>query len=291
MSTTLVATIAGLFTAFCWGTSDFLAAKSTKKISTLEINFATQVTSLALVGILFFVSGVHIGNEGQLLRIALGSILITTAYLVFVKALSLGLVSIVVPLSNIYPLFTILLSAVFLSTTFKSVQLGAMVGIVVGAALLTYEKNINKVPIQELYREAGLAFTAALIWGVAFFIINPVVREVTWQTINIVGEVFSFLFATLLILVVRKRQAISAVRQSLRFKTPLMVGIVGTTGFFSLYLGSGRAGSLVIPTVLSACGPLVASLWGAIIDKERIGFLKRVGAVIIVAGVIIINTV
>lgn len=55
------------------------------------------------------------------------------------------------------------------------------------------------------------------------------------------------------------------------------------------YMGSDKAGSVVVPTVLSAGGPLVASVLGAIVDKEKIGFYKRVGAVTIVAGIILLN--
>lgn len=47
MSPILVATIAGLATAFLWGTADYLAAKSTKKLSSFQVNFAAGVVCVA----------------------------------------------------------------------------------------------------------------------------------------------------------------------------------------------------------------------------------------------------
>jgi drug/metabolite transporter (DMT)-like permease len=70
---------------------------------------------------------------------------------------------------------------------------------------------------------------------------------------------------------------------------PLTIGVFGSIGAVAIYIGSNRSGSVVIPTVLSAGGPLVASIWAAIFDKEKIGVLKRAGAVIVVAGIIILN--
>jgi drug/metabolite transporter (DMT)-like permease len=289
MSATLVATIAGLITALCWGTSDWLSARSSKKLSTLEINFAVQSTSVVLVGILFLFSNVQVHTLEQLIRICASSVLLTAAYLIFVKALSSGVVGIIVPLGNIYPLFTILLTVVFLKTDFKLAQLGAMVGIVIGAAILAYEKNTRKIPLRELHKETAWALMAAFVWGVAFFILDPVVTQVSWQTISIIGEVASFVFALLLLIVARKQATPRAIRRSLTAKLPLSIGAFGTVGAVAIYIGSNRSGSVVIPTVLSAGGPLVASIWAAVFDKEKIGVSKRVGAVIVVSGIIILN--
>jgi drug/metabolite transporter (DMT)-like permease len=211
------------------------------------------------------------------------------AYLIFVKALSSGVVGIIVPLGNIYPLFTIMLSVAFFKTDFKAAQLAAMIGIVVGVAVLAYEKNTRKIPLKELHKETGLALLAAIIWGVGFFILDPVVTQVSWQTISIVGEAASFVFGLLLLIAARKRGTPQAIRRSLKSRVPLTIGVFGSIGAVAIYIGSNRSGSVVIPTVLSAGGPLVASIWAAIFDKEKIGVLKRAGAVIVVAGIIILN--
>ena len=289
MSAVLIATIAGLITAFCWGSSDWLSARSAKKLSPIEVNFTVQAVSLVIVGFLFLFFGFDPINASQLARVAAGSLLIMTAYLVFVKALSSGIVGIIVPLGNIYPLFTIILTLVFLKVHFGLLQLGAMLSIVLGASLLAYEKNHRKIPLKELHRESILALLAAIIWGVAFFVIEPVVSEVSWQTIAIVSEVVAFTSGFFLVVLTSRTKTWQTIGRSLRSKPALVAGIFGEVGMMALYLGSSHAGSVVIPTVLSAGSPLIASWWGMVVDHEKVGVIKRVGAVVVVAGIIALN--
>ncbi len=291
MSDTLIATLAGLFVALAWGTTDWLTARSSRHYDTLEINFAVQTISLVWAGIIFAFSGLHVDDGVQVFRIALSSALIVIAYLAFIKALSSGVLGIVVPLGNIYPLFTIVLSLVFLSTHIKLVQLIAMLGITLGAALLAYEKNVKKIPFKEMHKETGLALMAAVIWGVGFFVLNPVVGQVSWQTITIISEPTAFILSFLLLVATRRQQTTAAIKRSWQAKMPLLVGLLGTAGMISLYFGSTRAGSVLIPTVLAAAAPLVTSLFGALFEGERLGVLKRVGAVVVVAGIVALNIV
>jgi drug/metabolite transporter (DMT)-like permease len=291
MSPTLIATIAGLITALCWGTSDFLSAKSAKQLTPLEVNLGVQTISIVMVAVLFVFSGLHVANADQFIRISLSSMLVTLAYLIFVKALASGVVGIVVPLSNIYPLITILLTIVFLNAHFKIAQLAAMIIIVLGAALLAYEKSHKKMPWHTMSREIWLALATALVWGLAFFVLDPIVKQVTWQSITIIGEVASFILGLVLIIAVNPRQAKVSIGRSLHSKLPFGVGAIGTIGITALYLGATRSGSVAIPTVLSAGGPLVASFWAATLDHEKLGGLKRAGAVLVVAGVIMLNII
>ncbi|MGH7238990.1 MAG: EamA family transporter, partial [Candidatus Saccharimonadales bacterium] len=186
-------------------------------------------------------------------------------------------------------LFTILLSVIFLSTNFKSSQIAAMIGIVAGAVILAYKRNHKKLPLHQLHKQTILALIAAIVWGIGFFILNPVVNKVSWQSISIISELFAMVFSAVLICATYGRQTLPAIKESLNYKLPLITGIVGEVGMIVFYLGSTKAGSVVIPTVLSAGGPLVASVWAAIIDKEKLGLSKRIGAFAVVAGIVVLN--
>jgi drug/metabolite transporter (DMT)-like permease len=289
MSGTLIATLAGTVTLLCWGTADWLTARSTKHYDTFEINFVVQTVSVILAVVVFFFYGLHVQDTGQVIRIALSSLLIVTAYQLFIQALSSGVLGIIVPIGNIYPLFTIVLSMVFLSTHIKSTQLVAMIGIVLGAALLAYEKNVKKLPFRELHKESGLALTAALIWGLGFFVLNPVVDKVSWQSIVVISETTAFILALLLIVATKRGQTFKAIKGVRQARLPIVVGLLGTTGMVAVFFGSNKAGSVLIPTVLSAGAPLVTSFLGALFESERLGIIKRAGAVIVVAGIIVLN--
>lgn len=144
MSPTLIATTCGVFMAIGFGAGDWLTGKASKKSDKFELNLAAQFYGTLIVLFLLLMPGLKMPTPGQFGIMFLISCLITTAYLFFVKALSTGSVGIVVPLTNIYPLPALLLSFIFIGVTFKNLQIAAMLAIVLGAALLAYEKTIKK---------------------------------------------------------------------------------------------------------------------------------------------------
>ncbi len=175
MNATLVATFAGLITALAWGFGDWLSAKGAKKFDPFQFNFGVSYVNLAVAAGLLAFTHIIVPTPSQLLAIITASVLIPVAYIIFVKALTHGPVGTVVPLGNSYPLITIALSIVILSQAFNAAQVGAMVGIVLGAMLLAYQKNRQQIPLKELHKDTALAVIAAIIWGFGFFVLNSTV--------------------------------------------------------------------------------------------------------------------
>ncbi len=289
MSPTLIATIAGLVTVICWGTSDWLSAKSVKKLRPVEVNFTVQIVSSILMLGLFLVSDIHMPSSGQLVHLGGTALCITVAYTLFVKALASGAVGIIAPIGNSYPLITVALSIILLNVALSLGQVGAMIAIVLGAAALAYEKNHQNIPLRELHRDTLIAVVAAVVWGVGFFLLDPVAGKITWQAMSVTIEVFMLPLALVAMLLAHGRHAVYAAKNALKNKAALIIGVAGTAGGVSLYVGSESAGSVLIPTVISAGGPLVASFLGAVFDNERIGIMKRLGAILLVAGIILLN--
>jgi drug/metabolite transporter (DMT)-like permease len=290
MSATLIATIAGLTAALAWGTGDYLSARATRKLRPIEISLATESITI-LVGIaLYLTDGLHIQTTTQLLHIVAYSICLNTAFLIFLKALSVGAVGIVAPIGNAYPFFTLLLALGFGQAHFNLAELVALLAIIVGAVVLAYEKNHKKIPLKELHHKTILASVAALIWGVGFFILNPVVDQLHWQSVAIVSEICSVIWVSSVFAATTQRTDwVKSVTTAFRSKIAFGAGITGQVGMLAFYFGSGRASNVVIPTVLSGCGTLIASLWSRALDHERIGLIRRVGALLVVAGIIVLN--
>jgi drug/metabolite transporter, DME family len=289
MNATLVATFAGLITALAWGFGDWLSSKAAKKFDPIQINFGVSYMNLVLVAGLLAYGHITVPAPNQLLAIVAAGVLTPVAYVIFVKALRSGPVGIIVPLGNSYPLVTIVLSIVILAQAFNAMQVGAMVGIVLGAMLLAYQKNRQQIPLRELHKDTMLAAVAAILWGLGFFVLNTVVGHVNWQTIALFMEIVMFGVAAAALLFVHGSNAPVLIKQALSSKIILAGGFVGAVGFVSLYVGSDYAKSAVIPTVLSGCSTLVAAALGAVFEHERLGAAKRAGAVLVVAGIIILN--
>jgi uncharacterized membrane protein len=60
-------------------------------------------------------------------------------------------------------------------------------------------------------------------------------------------------------------------------------------GSIAFYLGAGYSGSVVIPAVIASASPLVTSLMAHIKDKEKLSVYKRIGALVIVLGLMLLN--
>ncbi|HSX45728.1 MAG TPA: DMT family transporter [Candidatus Saccharimonadia bacterium] len=289
MNGTLIATFAGLVTAFCFGAGDWLTPRSKRKLAPYEISFAVYLIGMLMYSLLFLGFSPHWPAVGQSLQLIGASLLISIGYVVFVKALTEGAVGIVVPLSGVYPLVTLLLSVVFLSQDFKYLQILAMGLIVVGSVLLAYEKNHQKMPLRQLHKATILTFVAVVLWGVGFFIINPLVPKLQWQVILIITEVVGFIFSAVVAVAVYRSETYAVVKRAVTDKIIAVAGILLATGALALYLGASHAGSVIVPTVLSSLSPLISSGLGAVVDHEQLGWLKRLGAVVAVTGIIVLN--
>jgi drug/metabolite transporter (DMT)-like permease len=159
----------------------------------------------------------------------------------------------------------------------------------IGAGALAYEKNHHKVPLKELHRDTALAFLACVIWGFGFFMLDPVVSQISWQALIVTSEIVFTVIAAVLLLAVHGRDSYRLASKVAKSRTALLVGLAGASGLIALYFGSNKAGNIIIPAVLSSLAPLVASLWGALLDDEKIGLFKRAGAVILVGGIVLLN--
>lgn len=292
MNSILIASLAGFFTAVCWGSTDWLISKASKRFNKFEINFDVQLMSIVIMWPILLVVGKPLPNAHQMLVLALVAVMFIGAMLAFIKALSSGLAGVVVPLSNTYALITLVLSTIFIGSVFNHMQIVAIVCIVLGAVLLAYEKNKQKVSLRVLHQSTLFALAAASMWGIAFFAANTVVGDVSWQMITGVTSTYAALIAFVVLLVSSKPKHFAvAIKRSLSNRLALMAGVVAQVGAMSLYIGSDRSGSLVIPAVIASSAPLITSGLAAVYDKEKIGLVKRLGAVIVVGGIVILNLV
>lgn len=274
-----------------WGSGDWLTAKLSKKFDKLELNLGANIPGLLVMLPILLVVNQPVPSGGFLARMWLAGALISCGFMCMVTALRSGAVGIVVPLSNIYAILTLALSTIFLGSVFNAWQILAILIIVVGAVLLAYEKNHKKIPLKELHRETFFALAAAVIWGVAFFLVNTMVEDFAWYVLSGWMTVFMTLNALLLVVFANGSEAFKAVKRPLKNKIVWLAGAAFQFGAMGFYIGSEKSGSVIIPAVIAAAAPLVSSGLAAVYDKEKVGLIKRVGALVVVAGIIILNLV
>ncbi len=291
MNNVLLATISGVITALCWGTTDWISSKLTKKFKKLEMNFAFQLPSILIMIPILVIVGQPLPSINLILRLCLISCFFIVAFLFLLKALSMGSVGVVVPIANTYSLLTLALSSIFIGVVFSNFQIIAIAGIVLGVVLLVYEKNHEKIPIRVHHKATIYALFASAFWGLGFFLVDTVIGKVSWQMLTGITSTFMVIFSFILIAITNRGEIISVLKKSLSIKLALFGGVIAQIGVISLYIGSDRSGSVVIPVVIASSSPLIASCLSTLYDNEKLGLIKRIGAVVVVAGIIALNLI
>lgn len=289
MSGVFIASLGGLSALLLWGISDWLTSKSSKEFSGREVNFAIQISGALIMLFALIISGHNVPTIGNIIVLMLAAMLFTVAYLCFIKALNVGQAGIVVPLANTYPLITLLASFILLTIAFTPIQVSAMLIIVCGAVLLGTEKINWRKLRKNFKRETSYAMGAAFFWGIGFFVTNTVVDKLPWQVILGVLSISMGVYALLLFFAKNRKEAMQAILRLPTNKTGIIAGVALTLGSVGFFIGAERSGSLIIPAVIAAGSPLITSILAAIFDKEKLTVIKRVGAVLVVFGVTLLN--
>lgn len=274
-----------------WGISDWLISRTSKKTNDLQLYLSLQVTGLLVASSAFILSNSSLPSLHDSLIILSAGIIFAFAFIAFIRALAVGTTGLVMPTSSTFPLFTLLLTALFLSITFNGSQIVAMVITVLGVALLAYEKRNKQITLRQQHVATLYALIAAFTWGIGNVIQNIVITRQSWQSMLFMLDIgmtimgFVFLFAS------GPKAFGSRLKKSFSHKAALLIGGYYTIGSFGFYYGSVKLGNVIIPLVIASASPLVTSVLGAIYDHEKLSIVKRVGAVIAVGGIIMLNIV
>lgn len=289
MDKILIATIGGLGALLFWGISDWLTSKTSKKFSSVQANLAIQTTGALIMTVVWMISRLPFPAVAHLLILLLGALLFTGAYLCFIKGLAVGEAGVVVPLANIYPLFTLLLTFVFMTVSFTFLQVVAMITVVLGAVLLGTEKLNWRQVRKHLTKEVVYALGTAIFWGLGFFVINTVVEELSWVVVLGVVSIAMWVYALVFYAVKNKNELRGTIPSIIHNKFGLFAGATLTLGSVTFYISAEASGGVVVPAVIAAGSPLVTSLLAAVFDKEKLIITKRIGAVMVVLGVVLLN--
>lgn len=291
MSDVLIASLFGLVALFCWGTGSWLIARGSRKPghSSFEVNLSIQIPSLFFVSGLFILSNFDMPTLGQMALIALANFIFLIAFLLFIKALSIGPTGIVVPLQSVFPAYVLGFSIIFLGQSFGLGQIVSIMAIIIGAAIVGYEHNQSN-NLFKISTDKKLAILVGLLWGIGNTIINSVVDELTWQGLYVVGNISISAFA-LALLLIKTNFSVESVKRAAKDKYGLLAGLVFTAGSFACYIGATIVGSMVIILTIAAGESLVASMLGRVFDKEILPIHKRIGVVVIVSGIILLNLI
>jgi len=294
MNPAAVIALLGLIAAVTWGIADFFAAKSAKSIGPVTaaviVNCISAVAFTAIVLVFlnphFDLTWVNIGlaaGSGAVFSIGLAA---------FFIGLSIGPVSVVSPLSSMYPLITTSLAIVLFHAVLTPRELIGIVLIVLGvlaaSGLFTADRAIRR-----LAKGPAFALAAAFFWGIAFALLAQAIKRMGWQAASVFEVSVASIGLFALLPIIKGAESFDRKTIVAGFKNKFVVGsaLFGIIGLFAINIGLSRSittGGAIV-TAISACYPILTIFLALRYLKEKVHFFRLAGAVVGISGVVLLS--
>lgn len=225
--------------------------------------------------------------------------------------------TIALAISMTFPLFTFILSLIFLNRAFEYkiiisiVLIGAGI-IIIGKTKITAvndsinsidsNKHFHKLSSYPSFKSIGFALIASLGWAIGLVIIDYSTKQIdqiliTGGISSIISNVIRFPFALLILtLMVWRENRIADTSQYLHsFRKPsqtwlilLIASIIGTSLGAYLYTEAARTAGAIVMSLLASASPLFSLPLTYWFNKEKITKYGFLGVISTIIGVIVI---
>lgn len=307
--------------------SNVMFRKTEHEASPTFINFfRTGIGTLTFILIILFLNQLSlvfiIPWELWLLLIfsfVFGQVIGDTAYFTAQKELG---TTIALAISMTFPLFTFMLSLIFLQRAFNLNLILSLILIGIGITIIgksktNFEKSIPeknpisnrsiKIRLRETLRKdyvkaIGFCFTASLGWSIGAVLIEFATVQIDQiihieELSSVVGNVIRFPFAFLILgsmvcrenFLMKGSNKISYQKKSVRsWMFLLIASIIGTSIGAYLYTESVHLAGANIVSLIASASPLFALPLTYFVNKEKITKFGFIGVILTIIGVVII---
>jgi drug/metabolite transporter (DMT)-like permease len=277
--------IFGFGAALAWGFGDFGAALVGRRIGSLATVVLVQLAGLAVVlAVALVVRPSWTGDPADIALLVANGLIVAVAYVLHYRALELGPVALVSPLTSAYAVIPIALAWLVLGE-----HIDAWFGI--GAALamvgvLLVSTDPRQFGEATKLRRDGLpyALAAMVLFGGATFILGVVSRHIGWLPTVALGRVFTVIALAPFIAVRRPSVAVGG---SGLVVAGLAVGVADVLGIMSFSHGA-QVAALSLVAAVSATFPLIPFVGGLAVLGERPAFSQAIGVFAVVAGLVLL---
>lgn len=284
----LTVTLLSLVALVLFGIGDYAIGRSGRNLSPHVVNFVLQLLLFFTVAPVALFFGMSMDGFDSLITVAIG-IVFGLGFIWFIKAMARGPMGIAAPIVNSSAIVTLLVSLAFFGVALSATAVFALMLVGVGAVLLTFTKDTFKGKF--LYsKTAKLAAVAMIIHGVSFAFLTPIIERHEWYEVLFMME-FGMLIAAAAIMFGKfaKKTGELKILFTKQIMIAVVAGVITGLGSIIMFLAGGVDSNLVLPFVLTSASPLVTSLIAYFLDKERISLVNRIGAVVVVLGMVVLN--
>ncbi len=292
----ILAALLALVAAVSWGTNSHLLKRGMK--GGQDVYLALFIRSLAAFPFLFLLVILISGPSGFsvyfapdiLFLLFMSSALIVVGDTIFMYSLDRYTVSLILPITSIYPLVT---AVILILTGEEKIRMNVIIGttvIIVGVSLVTSGRSGFKFQKRPLI----LGLSSALCWGTSIYFIRKIFAFDGTDAIAITGIRLFLIGMMGLLVFVTSRKRRESQRQRPReaiinsIKYIFLSGLIGWTIGATIFFFAIQIGGAAIPTPVSSTNPIIATLIGLGLGIEEVSRKQFSGIVMSVLGTIII---
>jgi drug/metabolite transporter (DMT)-like permease len=294
----------GLLCALSWGISTLLAAVAARRIGALRTVVIGEAAGLTGYGTLFLLGHFSLrGAGGTAWLLALAGLIGVGGYLALYRGLESGHVGLVSAISACYGGVIALLSVLLLRERLTVPAVVGIVATVLGVMLAVLRRTTapaepDVAPAAAATGEPGgtavsapaigVAFglVAALCYGVGGFMIGRYTRELGWLVPVVVARSGSMLL--LLALLATPLRGPAGARLLPGLWWALAAGLTDAVGLVFFTRGD-QVGLVAVTAAVSSAYPVIPLIGGLLIFRERLLRQQVGGAVLILAGLVLLG--
>ena len=276
----------GLMAAFAFGTADYAAARSSRKIGVYSTLLCMQIVGFVLLSVMLLVTGEWRGifSVRGITAASLWMFVDLLGIVALYRGLHVGKASVVAPIASSFTVVTVILALLSGETVDGTALLGiglTAVGVIC-ATIARPAAGSRSDASSRLAAGALWAILASLLLGAAFFGLRTPVEDIGgWATVWIGRLQASILLPAWLWLGKRRPEWPKERRGWLLV---LAVGVLDALALTSYNIGLTHERTAIVITAASLFA-VVTLLWGVCLGKERLMRSQWFGVLLTFAGI------
>ncbi len=280
----------GLLSALSWGISTLLAAVAARRIGALRTVVIGEAAGLAGYLTLFLLGHFSLrgigGSDPATWLLILAGVIAVAGYLAMYRGLESGHVGLVSAISACYGGVIAVLSVVLLREHLTAAAVAGITATVLGVMLAVARRG--PASGSDHAPAVGVAFglVAALCYGVGGFIIGRYTLHLGWLVPVVVARGGAMVILLGLLATPLRGPAVGRLAPGVAWA--LAAGLTDAAGLVFFTRGD-QTGLVAVTAAVSSAYPVIPLIGGLLVFRERLMRLQVGGAVLILAGLILLG--
>jgi drug/metabolite transporter (DMT)-like permease len=272
----------GLAASLSWGVGDFLGGLQSRRMPVVAVVLGSQLAGLALAVVVVAIRGTAPPGGDFLPYAAASSVGGIVGLTAFYKALSIGAMGVVAPLSSTAAVIPLVVGLAT-GDSLTALQAAGIALAIAGVVLASREASDEAKGSAAVAKGAGYALVSAVGFGFFFLAMaHASDDDVLWAVC--VNRTVSTLLLTAALLITRPTLGLKL--KDMRVLAVVGVLDIAANWFFAV---ASTKGLVSVVAVLASLYPIVTVVLARVVLHERLRAIQRIGAAAALAGVALIS--